>query len=55
MMTTKVEFNIDKKGEFQTSLLAVNGQKFICAGEGCMTKRKCSPLQQLRVKMASPG
>jgi hypothetical protein len=42
MMTTKIEFNIDKKGEFQTSLPAVNGQRFICAGERCITKDKCA-------------
>jgi|GEM_PF-500694 len=42
MMTTKVDFNIDKKGEFQASLPAVNGHRFICAGEGCITKENCA-------------
>jgi uncharacterized protein YegP (UPF0339 family) len=53
MMTTKAKFNIDKKGEFQASLPAANGHRFICAGEDCITKETCARWNRIHKEHAS--
>lgn len=42
MMTTKIKFNIYKKSGFNAGLPAITGHRFVCAGEGCMIKEKCT-------------
>ena len=41
-MTTKVKLDTGQKSEFRKSLPVIDGLRFSCAGEGCVTKEKCA-------------
>ncbi len=41
-MTTEVKLYTDEKSKFPSSLSNVDGLRFSCAGEGCVTKEKCA-------------
>jgi len=41
-MTTTVKFCPVNKSKFIPSLPVIDGLRFSCAGEGCVTKEKCA-------------
>ena len=40
-MTTKIKLHIGQKSNIGRSHTAVDGLRFSCAGEGCLTKETC--------------